>query len=139
VGTGPEADRLQRLADELSLQQRVLFLGNRSNVQPFMQAADCLASPAVWEEAAGLVNLEGLACGLPVVASRSGGIPEIVEDGRTGLLVAPDDAGALSNAIDRLYKEPALHARMAREARRVAVERYAVEKRLPDFLDLYRR
>ncbi len=138
VGDGPEANRLHQLAKELSIEQRVLFLGDRGQVQPFMQAADCLACPSVWEEAAGLVNLEGLACGLPVVASRIGGIPEIVEEGRTGLLVTPGDPDALADAIHRLFKEPALRDRMGREARRTAVERFAAEKRIPDFLDLYR-
>jgi len=138
VGDGSEADRLKRLAEELSLEPRVRFLGDRGRVEPFMQAADCLASPVVWDEAAGLVNLEGLACGLPVVASRSGGIPEIVDHDRTGLLVERGDVEALANAIHRLFEDPSLRLRMSHEARRVALERYAPEKRLPDFLDLYR-
>lgn len=138
VGAGPEAARLEQMARNLGLGQRVRLLGNRSRVQPFMQAADCLACPSVWEEAAGLVNLEGLACGLPVVASRIGGIPEIVEHEGTGLLVTPDSAEELAEAIHRLFKEPELRSRMGREARSVAVERYAPEENLPEYLDLYR-
>lgn len=138
VGDGRDAGRLRQLATELALDSRVLFLGDRGQVQPFMQAADCLVCPSLWEEAAGLVNIEGLACGLPVVASRTGGIPEIVEDGRTGLLVPAADSGALAAAIRRLFEEPVLRARMGREARFVALERHAPERRLPAILDLYR-
>jgi glycosyltransferase involved in cell wall biosynthesis len=139
VGDGNQAGELARLAEELSIDARVRFLGDRGRVEPFMQAADCLACPVVWDEAAGLVNIEGLACGLPVVASRAGGIPEIVDDGRTGLLVAPGDVDALAGALHRLQKEPELRERMSLEARQVALERYAPESRLPGFIDLYPR
>jgi len=138
VGDGPEADRLRALARELAIDERVLFLGDRGKVQHFMQAADCLVCPSLWDEAAGLVNLEGLACGLPVVASRVGGIPEIVDDGRTGLLFARGNVDELTAALERLRADAELRAHMGREARCVALERYAPERRLPDFLDLYR-
>jgi glycosyltransferase involved in cell wall biosynthesis len=138
VGDGPEALRLRELARELGIEERVRFLGDRGKVQPFMQAADCLVCPSLWDEAAGLVNLEGLACGLPIVASRVGGIPEIVDDGLTGFLFARGDAGELAGALAKLRADAELCARMGREARRVALERYAPERRLPDFLALYR-
>jgi len=84
------------------------------------------------------VNIEGLACGLPVVASHTGGIPEIVDEGRTGLLFSQGDSDALAAAIHRLYDDPSLRARMGHDARRAALERFAPERRLPDFLELYR-
>jgi glycosyltransferase involved in cell wall biosynthesis len=137
VGDGPESGRLRELARELKLEERVRFLGDRGKVQPFMQAADCLVCPSLWDEAAGLVNLEGLACGLPVVASGVGGIPEIVDDARTGFLFARGDADGLAAALEKLRADADLRARMGREARKVALERYAPERRLPDFLALY--
>ncbi len=91
VGRGPEQGRLEALAGELGLGDRVRFLGPQRHVEPFMQAADCALCPSVWAEAVGLVNLEAMACGLPVVASRIGGIPELIADGRTGILFPPGD------------------------------------------------
>ncbi|MGP0065159.1 MAG: glycosyltransferase family 4 protein, partial [Isosphaeraceae bacterium] len=73
VGEGPEQGNLEALAQDLGLERRLRFLGPRRNVEPLLQAADCALCPSVWAEAAGLVHLEALACGLPVVASRIGG------------------------------------------------------------------
>ena len=76
----------------------------------FLQAADCALCPSIWAEAAGLVNLEALACGLPVVASRIGGIPEFIDDGRSGFLCVPGDDRGLADRIHRLAADPALRA-----------------------------
>jgi glycosyltransferase involved in cell wall biosynthesis len=137
VGGGPESERLRRSARDLSLEKRVHFLGNQRHVQPYMQAADCFVCPSLWEEAAGLVNLEALACGLPVVASRIGGIPELVEDGRTGLLFPAGDAEALADGIARLADDRELRQRMSREARSTALECFSVESRIDDYLSFY--
>jgi len=74
VGDGPELAALQALSREIGVIDRVHFLGLQSQVETYMQAADVFVCPALWEEAAGLVNLEAQACGLPVLASRVGGI-----------------------------------------------------------------
>jgi glycosyltransferase involved in cell wall biosynthesis len=92
----------------------------------------------VWAEAAGLVNLEAQACGLPVVASRIGGIPEYVLDGKTGLLFEPGDAAALARLVRRLIDDPDERRAMSAAARAWAVERFSPQARLPELLDLYR-
>jgi glycosyltransferase involved in cell wall biosynthesis len=138
VGEGVEAENLRRLRDELGLGERVRFLGLQRNVAPYMQAADCLACPSLWAEAAGLVNIEANSCGLPVVASRIGGIPEYVEDGTAGLLFPPGDHLALARCVRRLYDEPELCRALGRRAREVVLERFSVERRLDEYLDLYR-
>lgn len=138
-GEGPDEDNLRRLIADQGLQERVTLLGLQRDVQPFMQAADCFVCPSRWAEAAGLVNLEAHACGLPIVASRIGGIPEYVDDGRSGILIEPGNVQALVEAIRRLVDVPRLLERMSREARAVAVERFAPAVRLPDILDIYRR
>ena len=84
-----------------------------------MQAADCLVCPSLWAEAAGLVNLEALSTGLPVVASRIGGIPEYVEDGKTGMLFPPGDHQALAALIRRLMDTPEEYQQLAAAAQRV--------------------
>jgi glycosyltransferase involved in cell wall biosynthesis len=138
AGDGPERGALERLARELGLGPRARFLGNQSEVQPYMQAADCLVCPSVWEEAAGLVNIEGLACGLPVLASRIGGIPEIVDHEVSGLLFTPGDDAELAAAARRLHDRPGLRESMSHAARRIAVERYSIESRIEEYLELYR-
>ena len=82
-----------------------------------MQAADAFVCPSRWAEAAGLVNIEAQACGLPVLASRIGGIPEYVMDGRTGVLFPPGDAEELAAAVRRLLDDPERFREMGREAR----------------------
>jgi glycosyltransferase involved in cell wall biosynthesis len=138
VGDGAESAALQALAGELGVRERVQFLGLQARVEPFMQAADAFVCPSLWAEAAGLVNLEAQACGLPVLASRVGGIPEYVADDRTGQLFPAGDADALAMAARRLLGDPALSREMGRAARELAVTRFSVAARIDDYLDLYR-
>lgn len=101
VGDGPEATTLQELGESLGIAERVRFLGHLTDPYPAMGAFDIYVQPSI-EEGFGIAVLEAMALGLPIVATRAGGLPEIVEDGVTGFLVAPGDAGALSAAIGRL-------------------------------------
>ncbi len=138
VGGGDDFHRLNQLSCGLAVEDRVRFFGYRSDVSRYMQAADCLVVPSVWGEAAGLVILEGLASGLPVVASNVGGIPEFVEDGTTGFLFHPRDDNRLAEIIRSLEKDPACRQNVGRRARAAAVERFSVEARLGKYLELYR-
>jgi glycosyltransferase involved in cell wall biosynthesis len=138
VGTGNEAPKLQGLSRELGVADRVTFFGQQVHVQPFMQGADCLVCPSLWAEAAGLVNLEALSTGLPVLASRIGGIPEYVEDGETGFLFAPGDHAALAALMQQLHDHPQACRRLGANARTNAVERFSVSSKINDYLDLYR-
>lgn len=137
VGEGRDQPRLVDLCDELSISHRVRLLGNQRNVEPFMQAADCLACPSTWGEATGLVNLEALACGLPVVASAIGGIPEFVTDERTGLLFTPANHREMAEKIRRLLEDPELVRRLSRHARLDAVEQFSIERRIPEYVQAY--
>ena len=103
VGTGVEAGKLHRLAEELGVSRRAIWHGSQEYVQPYMQAADCFVCPSLWAEAAGLVDLEAQASGLPVIASNVGGIPEYVADGCTGLLFPAGNAHELAERIRRSY------------------------------------
>jgi glycosyltransferase involved in cell wall biosynthesis len=138
IGDGEEAGSLRKLAKSLGVAGRVTFLGLQTHVEPFMQAADCFACPSRWEKAAGLVNLEASSCGLPVIASRIGGIPEYVEEGVTGFLIPSGDAGALACHVVRLHQDPVLCRTLGRQARAWAEARFCVENRINDFLDVYR-
>ena len=85
-----------------------------------------------------MVNIEALACGLPVVASRIGGIPELIADGRTGFLFAPGDPQELADRIQRLTSDEPLRRRMGQEARSDAVERFSTQSQIGLYLALYR-
>ena len=106
VGGGKEADELRTLAERVGAASKTRFLGNQRRVERFMQAADCLACPSIWDEAVGLSNLEALASGLPVVASAVGGIPEFIRDGHNGYLFERGDGAGMVQAIERLKVDP---------------------------------
>ncbi|MGH7222193.1 MAG: glycosyltransferase family 4 protein [Gemmataceae bacterium] len=139
IGAGPQRDELTAQIAERGLQERVRMLGLQVNVQPFLQAADVFVCPSRWAEAAGLVNLESQACEIPVVASRIGGIPEYVVEGRTGLFFEPGDSETLARQVRRLIDEPELRREMAAEARTWVLQQFSPEARLPEWLNLYRK
>ncbi|MGH2997268.1 MAG: glycosyltransferase family 4 protein, partial [Gaiellaceae bacterium] len=119
AGDGPERDPLRRLVDELDLQGLVEFSGAVSQeALPGLYAeADVFCLPTL-AEAVGVVNMEAMATGLPVVSSRLMGVPELVEDGGNGLLVTPGRDGELAVALRRLAEDPDLRQRLGREGRR---------------------
>ena len=139
IGEGPDEQKLRTQCQDLGLVDRVRMLGPQSQIQRYMQGADVLLCPSLWAEAAGLVNLEAQACGVPVIASRIGGIPEYVADEQTGLLFTPGDCADLARQLTRFVDEPGLRERLARAARLWIVEKFSVESRMPQILDNYRR
>jgi glycogen synthase len=107
AGDGPEHDALVARAEELGLADRVAFPGatDRRQTIGLFKGSSLFALPSR-HEPFGIVNLEAMAAGRPVVASSVGGVPEFIEDGVTGLLVPPEDPGALAEAIGRLHDDP---------------------------------
>jgi len=137
VGDGPERLALQRAAESLGVHKRTRFCGLQADVSPFMQAADCLACPSLWEEAAGLVILEAMACGLPVIGSAVGGIPEFIVQGQTGSLFPAGDHRALAHHITQLCSSTAQWENMRAGARDLAVSRFSHSSRIPDAVAIY--
>ena len=113
---GDLGPQMQALAQELGIAGRVRFLGLREDVPALMAASDVLLAPSR-REALSLTLLEASACGLPIVATRVGGIGEVVEEGASGFLVAPDDPPALAAALAPLLADGALRARCGARAR----------------------
>src|SRR5262245_27839661 len=103
-----------------------------------MQTADCFVCTSRWAEAAGLVNIEAQASGLPVIASDIGGIPEYVADGQTGFLFPPNSAAELADRVRRLLTDPNLHQRLGHAARDWAKENFSPSARLAEWIDHYR-
>jgi glycosyltransferase involved in cell wall biosynthesis len=116
AGEGPERAALEARAAELEVAERVSFLGRREDIPQLLAACDVFALPSLYEGSS-LAVLEAMAAGTPVVSSAIGGTEELVEDGRTGLLVAPGDAQALAGALRRLLDEPELRSELAAKAR----------------------
>jgi len=116
-------DELRRRVAERGLGTRVAFAGRKERVEGTLRAADLFVFPSVFE-ALGIALVEAAACALPAVASRTGGIVDVVENGVSGRLVAPGDAEALSEALLGLSGDAALRSRMGKEARAIALARF---------------
>lgn len=125
VGEGPERARLEQLARELKIESRVIFAGYRQDVPDLISAMDVLAHPSR-SEAFPQVVVEALAIGKPVVTCRVGGVPEIVKDGETGLLVGPDDPAAFATALRELMRRPEQAKAMAERGRVDVVSRFSI-------------
>lgn len=123
---GAFASELHRLADDLGVGGRVHLTGYRADVPAVLAAADVFVLPS-WAEGLPMVVLEAMAAGLPVVAARVGGIPELVVDGETGLLVAPRDVAALAAALGLLVTDEEKRRRLG-AAGRLRLEREFTER-----------
>lgn len=124
-GEGSERPAMEALAHQLGLGERVEFIGwtTPDGLRASYAAADVVVVPSLWPEPFGLVGIEAMAYGKPVVAFRSGAIPEWLDNGATGYAVAPGDARELARRLDELLDDPALRVRMGRAASaRVALE-----------------
>lgn len=128
VGDGPQLEALRALARDLGVAERVTFTGLRDDVNALLLRCDAFVHPAVWEEAFGLTIAEAMAAGRAVIASRVGGIPELVEDGVSGLLVPPGDPEGLARALDLLAARPALRRQLGANARARAQQRFSLEQ-----------
>jgi glycosyltransferase involved in cell wall biosynthesis len=134
IGSGPRLDEYAGLARTLQIMDQVHFLGHveHGKLPAHYAKADLLVLPSRMESF-GLVLVEAMACGLPVVATRVGGIPEVVEDGVTGLLVPPNDPEALAEGINSLLEDPDRMKAMGARGRERAKEHFTwdtVAKRL---------
>jgi glycosyltransferase involved in cell wall biosynthesis len=118
-GDGEERATLERRARELGLAGRVEFAGPVHDPPAFYRRCDLFALPSL-DEGFGLVVLEAMASGLPVIGTRVGGVPELIEHDRNGLLVEPGDAPAIAEALRTLWADPARRARLAEAGRSTA-------------------
>jgi glycogen(starch) synthase len=139
AGDGPERERLERQARELAMTDRVEFLGwvPPEQMSAVIAESSVVVVPSRWQEAFGLVALETALQGRPAVVTRVGGLAEVVTDGETGFVVAPEDSVALAGAVARLLDDPPLAARMGDAARTRAAEQYGVARYADDYEQLY--
>ena len=136
VGDGPDMNEAVGLCRKYELGNAVRFLGDQEQVVPLLSASDLLLMPSA-QESFGLAALEAMACEVPVIASRVGGVPELVEDGVTGFLSAPEDLSGMASTAVRLLTDDRLHRRVAAAARARAVGCFADTKIVPMYEAYY--
>jgi glycosyltransferase involved in cell wall biosynthesis len=138
AGDGPDRPRLAALANEHGVEGDVEFLGVVDDVPAFWVGCDVAVVPsAELHEAFSMVTLEAMACGKPVVATRSGAIPELVSDGETGRLVDRGDVGALAEAMVAYAEDPGTRVAHGAAARRRASERFHIEDSARAYLAIF--
>ena len=138
VGDGPTRAPAEALVNTLGLARDVRFLGERVDVAQVLQGSDVFLLPSE-TESFGLGALEAMACGVPVVASNVGGLPEVVEDGETGFLAPVGHVEEMAKHLRRLLSDPDLHARMSHAARARAETHFQLEPAVDRYQAAYRR
>jgi teichuronic acid biosynthesis glycosyltransferase TuaC len=138
VGSGPEGNCLKQLVDRLGLNDYVEFCGRKDHetVMEYMSICDVFVMPS-WEEAFGIVYLEAMAHGKPVIACRGQGIEDVIVDGKTGLLVKPEDLESLKEAMIKLLSDRSLAENMGRKGRQVVLSNFTWEKSTQKLLEVY--
>jgi len=136
VGRGELLPALRAHAARLHLDSRVRFLGFRRDVPRILAGSHLLALPSHWE-GFGVVLVEAMSAGLPVVGTRAGAIPEVVADGETGLLAPPGDAQDLATALVRVLADPDLADRMGQAGRRRVAREFAIDREVKAHVELY--
>ena len=138
AGRGAEEEPLRRLAAKLGVAERLHLLGLRDDVETVFAAGDVFAQPSL-SEGLPLAVLEAMASALPVVASRVGGIPEAVQDGRTGFLTPPADPEALAAALARVLESGERGASLGQAGRERAIAEFSVDHMVNRYRELYAR
>ncbi|MDQ3070543.1 MAG: N-acetyl-alpha-D-glucosaminyl L-malate synthase BshA [Acidobacteriota bacterium] len=136
VGEGPELARTLRIARELGIADQVESLGEQDQVQALLSVADVMLLPSE-QESFGLSALEAMACETPVVASRVGGLPEVITDGVNGFLHPPDDLDGMAASAVRVMKDDALHARITRTGRQTVETEFCADLIVPKYEEYY--
>lgn len=136
-GGAPSAQQaLMQRAAALGIAAHVRCLGPQADVRPFLEMADVFVLPSLYE-GMGISLVEAMAMERPCVATSTTAIPEVIDDGRSGLLVTPGDAPGLAAAIATLLRDPALRARMGAEGRRIALDRFDVRHNIGQLEMIY--
>jgi glycosyltransferase involved in cell wall biosynthesis len=137
VGDGPDRSQAERKAHRLGIMRRCFFLGYQNDVAPFFAAFDAFLLPS-GNEGTPVTTIEALAGGRPVVATRVGGVPDVVRDGEDGFLVEPGAVDELADRLARLAADGELRRRMGEAGRVRVLERYSVQRLLGDMDSFYR-
>jgi glycosyltransferase involved in cell wall biosynthesis len=137
VGDGPLERQLADQARDLKVDDIVRFAGLRHDVDRFMSASDIVVVPSTWQEPAGLVVVEAMATSRPVIATRVGGIPEYLSEGKSGMLVEPNEPSQIADAILKILNDDSMERDMGRVGRERAENLFSMEKWVGDTMAIY--
>ncbi len=138
IGDGPDRSSAEYLAARHGVQDRIHFLGKQDNVNELLPLADLMLMPSEMESF-GLAALEAMACSVPTIATRVGGVPELVNDGENGLLFNVGDVEAMSSAAISLLADPDRLTAMAKAARKTAQDQFCASRIIPLYESYYER
>lgn len=134
-GEGRELEALKRGCQELGVSDIVTFAGFEKQISPWIQACDVIVNPSLTEGTPNVV-LEAMALGTPVIATAVGGVPDMIEDQQTGVLVPPSDCPAIAEAVSKLLSQPEKRDEMAKAAQK-AISKWSGERQTEQLIDLY--
>lgn len=138
VGDGPQRSACEYRAEQLGVKQHTHFAGKKANISDYLAVADVFLLPSELESF-GLAALEALACEVPVIASRVGGIPEVVTDNETGFLSNIGDVEKMSEDVLRLLNNEEMRVEFGRAGRESAVSRYSASEIIPQYISFYEK
>ena len=136
IGDGPDRSTAEWLAHSLGIHDRIHFLGKQDSVSELLPLADLMLMPSEMESF-GLAALEAMACQTPAIATRVGGVPELIEDGVNGLLFPVGDVEAMAAASVALLRDPERHLALRKAARKTAQDRFCSTRILPRYIEFY--
>jgi glycosyltransferase involved in cell wall biosynthesis len=128
AGDGPLRNELESYTKEAGLSSKVVFTGQRKDIATLLSLGDFFVLPSIEREGLGIALIEAMAAGLPVIGTRLGGIPEVIEDRVNGLLVAPGNAGELATAIEKLASDRSMKAKMGMNGKQLYELKFTADK-----------
>lgn len=139
IGNGPFQMDLEKLAYNGNIKDRVLFAGRipYEDMPKYYNIADVIAFPTLRTESFGLVALEAMSCGKSIVASRIGGIMEIIEDGMDGILVEPGDVSDLENKLQNILGDESLRTELGKNARKKIINKFSLDRMVDETINVY--
>jgi N-acetyl-alpha-D-glucosaminyl L-malate synthase BshA len=138
IGDGPELEMVERTAAERGITDRIVFLGDQEYIAGLLPVADVFLLPSE-HESFGLAALEAMACGVPVVGSRIGGLPEVIVDGETGFLCGPHDIGCMREVVLGLLRDEERRLQIGARARERALREFSRDRIVDQYLEAYLR
>ena len=136
AGTGELEVMVEEFVSKFNLENRIHLLGFRKDISDLMKTFDIFLLPSLWE-GFGIVLIEAMAAEKPIVATNTSSIPEIVKDGRNGILVPPENAEAISNALMKLISEPELRLKFGDEGLKIVKEKFTIHRMINDYENIF--
>ena len=136
-GTGPEESDLKEFVRDKGLDSEILFLGFREDIPKVLKILDIFALMSLTIESFSMAAVEAMAMEVPVIATNIGGIPEVIDDGKTGIIIPPGNVDALCEAIKLLIQNPAIRFQMGKNGRVRVLEKFTIEQNVKKTEDIF--